>query len=378
MNGYKRLVALAAGGTAGHVFPAVALGKELKARGHLVALVTDERGGAIRGVEDLDVHLIRAGGLAGKSVFRRVIGVLELGFGTLQARGLLRRLRPDCVVGFGGYASVPTMMAASYGGYRTAIHEQNAVLGRANRLLAGRADRIALSFSKSRALPTGADAKTVHTGMPVRPEIAALNEGVADHDHSAAICVMVIGGSQGATVLSEIVPAAVEALPVEARARLQIVQQCRAEDIERVRSVYASINVKAELATFFEDMPARLAAADLMISRSGASSVAEILAAGRPSILVPYPHAIDDHQSANAHAVAEVGAGWLMDQSIFTPERVADRLASLLDNPTLLDAAATAAKKAGRGDAAIRLADMVESILPGDNISNQVDKDTSQ
>jgi len=360
----KRLVALAAGGTAGHVFPAVALAQELIARGHGVALVTDERGAAFKGLDAVDVHRISAGGLAGKSFVRRVVGAMELGVGTLQARSLLRRLRPDAVIGFGGYASVPTMMAATMGRYRTAIHEQNAVLGRANRLLASRVGCIALSFANSKALPEGTT-RTVHTGMPVRPEIAALNDRVEDHDHSASICVTVIGGSQGATVLSDVVPAAIARLPEEARARLRVVQQCRPEDLDRVREAYADTGVDADLASFFGDMPQRLAAADLMISRSGASSVAEILAAGRPSILVPYPYAIDDHQAANAHAIAEIGGGWLMDQSIFTPERLAERLKALLENPKLLDAAAVSAKRAGRADAASRLADMVEELIGG-------------
>ncbi|MEQ8666382.1 MAG: undecaprenyldiphospho-muramoylpentapeptide beta-N-acetylglucosaminyltransferase [Rhodospirillales bacterium] len=361
-----RLIALAAGGTAGHVFPAVALARELEARGYRLALVTDRRGGAISGLDNIDVHHVSAGGLAGKSLMRRAASVAELGFGVLQARGILKRLRPDAVIGFGGYASVPPMIAASLLKTRTAIHEQNAVLGRANRLLAGSVDRIALSFENSRELPEGVIGKTVHTGMPVRPEIAALGAMLRRSSEDGRVSILVTGGSQGASILSEVVPAAVAALDAADQSRLRIVQQCRSEDLEAVRSTYVRLAADVQLASFFDDMPDRIAEADLMICRSGASSVAEALAAGRPAILVPYPYAIDDHQSANAHAVAEAGAGWLMDQSIFTADRLAERLRAFLTTPRLIETAANAARRAGRADAAARLANMVEDLVNGD------------
>ena len=360
------LIALAAGGTAGHVFPAVALAGELEARGHRLALLTDRRGGAIKGLDDIEVHHVSAGGLAGKSLLRRAASVAELGIGVLQARGILKRLRPDVVVGFGGYASVPPMIAATLSKTRTAIHEQNAVLGRANRLLAGRVDRVALSFDKLRELPEAVAGKTVHTGMPVRPEIAAVGTSLRTPAEDGRLSILVTGGSQGANVLSEVVPAAVASLDTALQSRLRIVQQCRPEDLEAVRAAYAALHADTELATFFDDMPNRISAADLMICRAGASSVAEALAAGRPTILVPYPHAIDDHQSANAHAVAEVGAGWLMDQSIFTPDRLAERLRAFIDTPHLVETAAVAARRAGRADAAARLANMVENLMNGE------------
>lgn len=360
------LIALAAGGTAGHVYPAVALARVLEARGHNLTLITDKRGGDIKGLDTIDVHRVSAGGLAGKSLIKRAAGVAELGMGVFQARALLKRLRPDAVVGFGGYASVPTMVAATIVGTPSAIHEQNAILGRANRLLSSRVDKIALSFEKSRSLPEGVGAKTVYTGMPVRPEIADIGMTAATWKGNGPLTILVTGGSQGANILSEVVPASIEALDSDQRARLRVIQQCRAEDLDSVRAKYRALSVEAELATFFSDMPERVKVADLMICRSGASSVAEALAAGKPTILVPYPHAIDDHQAANAHAVAEVGAGWLMDQSIFTPDRLAERLGSLLQNPRLIETAAHAARRVGRADAASRLADMVEGLINGD------------
>lgn len=360
------LVVLAAGGTGGHMFPAEALAAELAGRGCRLALITDRRGDAWKGgLEGIETHRIRAGGLAGKSFAARLQSGPELAIGTWQARGLLKRLNPRCVVGFGGYASVPTVLAASFGDYHTAIHEQNAVLGRANRLLASRVDCIATSFEKSEGLPAQAAGRVRYTGMPVRPAFAA----VQDTPYPAltpdgTISLLVIGGSQGAHVLSEIVPKALDALEEGLRTRLQVTQQCRPEDLEQVRQTYQSLGIDADLGTFFDDVPERMSAAHLYIGRSGASSVAEVLTAGRPAILVPYPHAIDDHQTRNAHAVDEAGAGWLMPEPSFTAPGLAARLDSLFGLPAILEKAAAAAKESAAKDAAGQLADMVCTLLP--------------
>jgi len=369
MSTPSNLIALAAGGTGGHVFPASALACEMTTRGWQVVFITDRRGGAVSNMENIQTYRVRAGGVAGKSLLGRLRSIPELAIGTLQARRLLKRLSPDVVVGFGGYASVPTMMAATWGTCHTAIHEQNAVLGRANRLFARKVDKIAMSYAICRAVPPEASSKIVQTGMPVRSDIIAMRDSAYPQlDGGAAINLMVIGGSQGARVFSDVVPHAIAGLPDALRRRIRVVQQCRKEDLSCVRDAYGAMNVAAELADFFSDMPDRLAAAHLVISRSGASSVAEILAVGRPSILVPYPHAVDDHQSANAHAVAEVGAGWMMDQSIFTSENLTERLSELLGAEGLLTRAALHARRAGFADAAHRLADMVEMlVLPNGN-----------
>ncbi len=359
-------VVLAAGGTGGHVFPAQALGSELTSRGLKVALVTDERGGVhgqLPGISE--VHLIRAGGLAGKGVAARIRSALALTVGLVQARSLLKRLRPEAVVGFGGYASVPTMLAAGFGGFRAALHEQNAILGRANRLLASRVMRIATSFEGTRGLPSGGESKVLHTGMPVRPAIAEMRgRDYPKLQADGPVHLVVLGGSQGAQVFSQIIPAAVTALPEALRGRLRITQQCRPEDLDAVRAVYAAAGINAELSSFFDDVPERIAGAHLVIARSGASTVAELLAVGRPAILVPYPHAIDDHQAFNAHAVADAGAGWLMPQEAFTAEALAERMLSLIGMPATLVTAAAAARANGRADAAVRLADMVGDMLP--------------
>ncbi|MBO6521298.1 MAG: undecaprenyldiphospho-muramoylpentapeptide beta-N-acetylglucosaminyltransferase [Rhodospirillales bacterium] len=365
----KRLIVLAAGGTGGHVFPAEALARELMQRGHRLALVTDRRGDAYGGaLGEIDTHRIRAGGIAGKGPLAKVRSVAELGLGTLQARALLKDLKPSAVVGFGGYASIPTMMAAGFAGISTVLHEQNAILGRANRLLAGRARAIAVSFPESLGIPANAESKVTHTGMPVRTNILEVRDTpYPTFTDDKPFNVLVLGGSQGAHVLSEVIPEAMGRLAEKTRKRLSITQQCRPEDLENVRGTYKRLGIDAELASFFDDVPARLATSHLVISRSGASTVAELLAVGRPALLVPYRYAIDDHQSLNAHAVDEVGAGWLIPEVDFTAESLASRLESMFGMPMILEKAAEAARKAGRPDATERLATLVEAMLDGEN-----------
>lgn len=352
-----RLIVLTAGGTGGHVFPAEALAGELARRGFRLALITDRRGHAYRGaLADIPTHRIRAGGIAGRGILSKAWSLFEIVIGLVQARALLRRMRPAAVVGFGGYASAPAMLAATRLGIPTAVHEQNAVLGRANRLLARSVSRIATSFAETRHA-----GRAVLTGMPVRPPVAAL--ACAPYPaFDGAIRLVVIGGSQGARVLSEVVPAALARLPEDLRRRIEVSQQCRPEDLEAVRAAYAGTGIAATLESFFGDIPERLAKAHLAIARSGSSTVAELQVIGRPAILVPYPFATDDHQTANAQAVAAAGGGWLVPQPEFTAETLAARLAALLDSPESLAEAAAHARAAGMPDAAARLADLVEAI----------------
>ncbi len=366
MNGDRSpLIILAAGGTGGHMFPADALAAVLKDKGCRLMLVTDRRGGELGGaLGDMETHRIMAGGIAGKSFFRRMLSAIKLGIGTFQGRKLLKWTKPDAVIGFGGYASVPTMWGSSLGGYKTALHEQNAVLGRANRILAPYVGRIALSFEEVSGLPEGTDERVCQTGMPVRPSVIALRETPypALRD-GGPFNLFIFGGSQGASVFSDVVPEAVRLLDGSVTSRLSIVQQCRAEDMDRVEAAYGEINVKAELSPFFTDLPERLAAAHLVIGRAGASTIAELTCIGRPAILVPYAHAADDHQSFNAHALDEAGGGWLMPEDAFTPESLSARLAELVAIPATLEKAACAARAAGRPDAAERLAEMVLGLL---------------
>jgi UDP-N-acetylglucosamine--N-acetylmuramyl-(pentapeptide) pyrophosphoryl-undecaprenol N-acetylglucosamine transferase len=262
-------------------------------------------------------------------------------------------------------------------GIPTALHEQNAVLGRVNRLIAGRVTAIATSFDHVTHLPEGAAARVTVTGNPVRAGVLAVRHDAYEALANGKLRLLVTGGSQGAQIFSRVVPAAVAALPADQRARLEIVQQCRPEDIDAARAIYRDAGVAAELATFFEDLPTRLASAGLVICRAGASTVAELTAVGRPAILVPYPHAMDDHQSANAAALTDAGGGWLMRQPEFTAEALTARLGDLLADPAPLGRAAVAALALGRPDAAERLANLVMLLAPARGAMHRVASSTT-
>ena len=362
MSGPPKIrVVLAAGGTGGHVFPAEALAAEMLRRGVHLMLFTDRRGGAYGGVlGEVEMRFVRCGGLAGRNIVARLRGGAELALGFFQARSLLKHTAPSAVVGFGGYPSVPTVLAAAMTGYPTLIHEQNAILGRANRLLAARVAKVATVFDQVGGLPAGGAGKVLRTGMPVRPAFSAMRgQAYSLVDGNGPLRLLILGGSQGARVFSDVIPAAVERLAKELRDRLVISQQCRPEDLDRVRAAYDSMGATAELKAFFDDVPERLAAAHLVIARSGASTVGELTTVGRPALLVPYPHAIDDHQTANARALDAAGAAWLVPQGTFDADTLAGRLESLLADPAALKTAADKAHAAGAADAAERLADAV-------------------
>jgi UDP-N-acetylglucosamine--N-acetylmuramyl-(pentapeptide) pyrophosphoryl-undecaprenol N-acetylglucosamine transferase len=352
------LAVLAAGGTGGHMFPAEALAKALVARGVRVALVTDGRGQAFGdALPEVAVYRVRASRLP-RGALDRVRAVFAMALGFIDAWRLLRRLNPAAVVGFGGYPSIPTIAAAIARKIPIILHEQNALLGRANRRLAGRARVIATSFDAVAGLPR--HARTVMTGNPVRPGILAIRDlPYAAPKEDAGLSILVTGGSQGARIFSEIVPQALGLLSKPLRARLRIAQQCRPEDIAAARTAFEQAGVAAELATFFSDMPKSLADAHLVIARSGASTVAELGVAGRPAILVPYPFATDDHQTANAEAFVRGGGGWVISQRILTPQFLAERISALLSRPDTLARAADAARREGRPDAAERFATLV-------------------
>jgi UDP-N-acetylglucosamine--N-acetylmuramyl-(pentapeptide) pyrophosphoryl-undecaprenol N-acetylglucosamine transferase len=359
-------IVLAAGGTGGHLFPAEALAGALLGRGFNVDLITDERGNGFAGrLASVPVHRIASGGLAGKGISTRARNSLRLMLGVMQSRSLLKRLRPAVAVGFGGYPSVPPILAAQWSHIRTVLHEQNAVAGRANRLLMKRASRVALSFEAVRHTEHLPAAAKVVTGNPVRAAIAAIGtRPYPKPDCENEIHLLVFGGSQGARVFGKVVPAAIALLPEALRSRLKLVQQVRAEDMESVAEAYRALGFIAELKPFFTDMPERFQWAHLVMSRSGASSVAELAAAGRPGLMIPLPNAIDDHQRANAASLADVGAGWLLEEDAMTPDTLAARLWAILNDPSGLAHAAERAHAAARSDAAERLADVVVALIP--------------
>lgn len=361
-NDRKLTIVLAAGGTGGHIFPAQALGEELVARGHKAILVTDERREQYKFAEDnnIDVHVVGI-----KSPARgKLKAILSILTSTTQAVKLLKRIKPNVVVGFGGYPSLPTVLAAYLLKIRIVIHEQNSVMGRVNRRLASVADRVATSFEKVSHVEEKDRKKIVLTGNPVRPNIRALRDipysALEKDEH---LHILVTGGSQGASVFSEVVPAAIVSLPDEIKSRIRIDQQCRKEDIENVRKLYSDAGVNADLATFFNDIPARLASAHLLICRSGASTVAEMTVAGRPAVFVPYIHATDDHQTSNANALVEKNAAFLMSQKIIRADLISEYIKDFLQRPDVLSTIAINAFELGIPDADKRLADVVCDIV---------------
>lgn len=365
LTAYPRQFVLAAGGTGGHMVPAHALAGELIARGHHVALVTDERGAKIPALFDkVQTHILPAGRLTGGPAgwWRAGRAILE---GRTMARELYASFRPAAVIGFGGYPALPALLAAIKDDIPTAVHEQNAVLGRVNRLLARSVDAIATSYPDIAKLKNRHLDKAHLVGNPVREDVIALRDRpFPELDGEGVFRLLVTGGSQGASILSQVVPEGLGLLPLHFRRRLQVTQQCRAEDIEQVRDRYAMLGIPADLATYLPDLPARLGWAHLVIARAGASTIAELTCAGRPAILLPLPSATDDHQTANAREMAAAGGARMIAQKHFTPVELARQMQKLALEPGALANAAARAKSCGRPDATRDLADLVERLGP--------------
>jgi UDP-N-acetylglucosamine--N-acetylmuramyl-(pentapeptide) pyrophosphoryl-undecaprenol N-acetylglucosamine transferase len=360
-GGDAPLILLAAGGTGGHLFPAEALAEALIGRGVAVELATDERAERYGGqFPAREIHIVPSATLRGRGLVAFVRTGAVLGFGLLRAFALLGRIKPAAVVGFGGYPTLPPVLAATLRRIPTIIHEQNAVMGRANKLLAPRVSKIALSFAGVLDQTPALAAKAIRTGNPVRPAVgAAAATPYPALQADGLFRLLIFGGSQGARVMSEIAPAAIERLDPALRMRLLLAQQARSEDLRPVRESYTRLNISAEVAPFFPDLPARIAAAHLVVARSGASTVAELAAIGRPAILVPLPHALDQDQHANAGVLECAGGALRLRQDDFTPGRLASEIARLAAEPQRLADMATAARSAGAIDAAERLADLV-------------------
>jgi len=357
---------LAAGGTGGHMVPAHALAAELKSRGHGVMLITDERGARYPGLfGNVPVHILPAGRLGGGPLgWLKALRSVVAGRG--EAKGLYRNHTPNAVVGFGGYPAFPSLLAASSMGIPSLLHEQNAVLGRVNRFLAGDAAAIATAYDQVERLKPRYKGKTVTVGNPVREAVARLGEmPFPPFDEVAPLKILITGGSQGATILGQVVPEGLGLLTPSLRRRLQVIQQCRADDIERVRKRYAELGIPAELMTYIEDMPDKLAEAHLVIGRAGASTIAELTAAGRPAILIPFPSATDDHQTANAREMTKAGGARTIPQTQFTPEVLARQIEAMAADPQALANAAARSLSVGRPHAARDLADLVERIGNG-------------
>lgn len=362
MSGPSRHYVLAAGGTGGHLIPAFALAVELERRGHHVALITDERGARLPGKPaSLVTHILPAGRL-GRNPLHWPKGIGAILEGRRMAMRLFESFQPSAVVGFGGYPAFPALWAATSAGVPSVIHEQNAVLGRVNRFLAGRVDAIATSYREVARLKPKHRCKVDLVGNPVRAEVLALREQpFPAFSQDGLLRVLVTGGSQGASILSSVVPDGLAMLPPALRSRLQVTQQCRSEDIEAVRSRYSSHDIPAELGTYFEDMDRRLADAHLFIGRAGASTIAELTAVGRPAILIPLPIATDDHQAFNTAEICQAGGARMIRQDKFTSAELAKQIQAIAMNPETLANAAHGAWSCGYPNAAGALADLVES-----------------
>ena len=361
-----RCILVCAGGTGGHLFPAQALAVALGARGFPVELATDDR--ALKYGADFParaIHAIPSATPTGAGLVSKFGAALVLTRGVALAYARLRAIAPRVVIGFGGYPTVPPLLAASLLGLPTLLHEQNAVMGRANRFLAGRVRLVATGFPELKGAPAAVLAKARYTGNPVRPAVLAAARLPYPDFADGRLRVLVTGGSQGARVMADVAPAALALLAPAERARLVWTQQARGEDQARVAAACAALGFPAEIAEFFPDLPARIAAAHLTIGRAGASTVSELAVIGRPSILVPFPHALDQDQAANAAVLAAEGAAQVIRQPDFTPERLAEILRGALADPAALTLAAQAAKAAGVADAADRLAALVAEIAGG-------------
>lgn len=342
-------VVLTAGGTGGHIFPAEAVAIALKQHGATVSIVSDARFAKYGGhLNDFETHILPSSALSG-NVFKKAKGVLSLLRGYKKARALLKEKQPDVVIGFGGYPSLTTMLAATHLGCKTLIHEQNSVLGKTNRMLAKKVTAIATSFDEVKYLTPSMQQKTTFTGNPVRAPICALaEEAYIPPSKDDIMNVLVIGGSQGASVFSDVVPKAIKLLPKKCQKNIHISQQCRPAETEATAEAYINMHVDADIHTFFTDMPARLKAAHIVVARAGASTVTELAVAGRPSVLIPYPYATDDHQNINAHMLEKAGAAWVMEQNVFTPQALADLFETCLNNPENLQKASAAAKNVAK------------------------------
>jgi UDP-N-acetylglucosamine--N-acetylmuramyl-(pentapeptide) pyrophosphoryl-undecaprenol N-acetylglucosamine transferase len=361
-------ILLAAGGTGGHLFPAEALAHELIARGWTIHLATDDRAERFAGdFPAAEVHAIASATLGSRNPVALARSFWTIWRGVRQASKLIRAIRPQAVVGFGGYPTLPPLYAATRRKVPTLVHEQNAVMGRANKALASRVNAVAGGFLD----PEKGDvrSKIVVTGNPVRPAvIEAAKTPYEPSIDGEPFRLLVFGGSQGAQFFSDAVPAAIALLPEAQRRRLNVTQQARSDDEARVKSAYATLGVAAQVSPFFTDMAARMAAAHLVVSRSGASTVSEIAVIGRPALLVPYPHALDHDQAANAAALAAAGGGEVHPQPSLSPQRLAELIGGLMVEPEKLARMAGTAKSAGRPNAARLLADLTEAIASGKTV----------
>lgn len=356
-------ILLAAGGTGGHVFPAVAVAEQLEARGLKAVFITDTRGKPMI-ANEFSANRILAASPYGKTKGERIKGLMKLAIGAVQTLAIMTFYRPKLVIGFGGYPAVAPVLVGKMLGRKTMLHEQNAFFGRANHFLARHVSKIALSWQNTNNISENMEQKAVVMGMPVRKAFREI--GVSDYlppKDNGDIHILIVGGSLGATIFGDTVPEALSRLPEGLRRRLKITHQVRENQIETAAAHYERAGITANIAPFIHDMPQEMAKAQLVVCRSGASSVAELAASGRPSILVPFPDAMDDHQTANAKAMADIGGGWIIPEEEMSAGSLAGRISTLITSPEKLTAAAAAASKLHKGHAASQIADEICALI---------------
>ena len=356
-------IVLTTGGSGGHIFPAQSVAAELVKKGYNVVFITDKRGNAFQNLPEVTTYRLVAESVTGRSIFGKIVALGKLWLGAGQAMKLLVQLKPALVIGFGGYASLPAVMSAQMLRIPVILHEQNAILGRANRIAAGKVRLIATSFPHVDRIPK--NIPTIHVGQPVRaPILAKQNTPMPSGD---TFNVLVFGGSQGAHFFSERIPEAIVKLPAEYRAKIQLTQQARPEDEEQVKKSYAQAGLKSlTIAPFFQNMPDLLSAAHLVIGRGGAGTLSEVMVVGRPAIIVPLPSAADNHQAANAKELEYAGGGWVLEQKDFSVDQLADKIKSFMDDPDVLTQAAQKAHTLAIVNAAERMAELVDDLVKGE------------
>jgi UDP-N-acetylglucosamine--N-acetylmuramyl-(pentapeptide) pyrophosphoryl-undecaprenol N-acetylglucosamine transferase len=356
-------ILLAAGGTGGHVFPAVAVAEQLKNMGMTPVFITDRRGKPIMPKLFRSVSIMAASPY-GANRIEKIKGLTELAIGALQTLCLMLFYRPKMVIGFGGYPAVAPILVGKVLNRKTMLHEQNAYFGRANHFLANHVDKIALSWTQTHNIADQLKAKCIIVGMPVREAFHKIgNDGYKAPTATGQINILIVGGSLGAEIFGKTVPEALSRLPLELRSRLKVTHQVRANQIDTVRSRYKDVGIAANLATFIDDVAGEMGKAHLVVCRSGASSVAELVASGRPSILVPFPEAMDDHQTANAKAIVDINGGWLIPEKDMSAGSLAGKISTLTAAPEKLAAAAAAVKTLHHGHAASMIAKEICTLI---------------
>ena len=358
----QRTIVLTTGGTGGHVFPAQSVATELLKRGHTVIFITDNRGNAFQNMPEVKTYHLMAESVTGRSFVGKLIAAFKLWLGSAQAMLLLHKLKPDLVVGFGGYASIPTVISAELLRIPVVLHEQNAILGRANRFVAKNAKMVATSFPSVQRIPS--NTPSVHVGQPVRPAI--LEKDNTPLPQTEYFNLLIFGGSQGARFFSRQLPIALMKLPPEIRAKIVLTQQARPEDDADLRATYADANFhQMTIQPFFNNMPDLLANANLVIGRGGAGTLTEVMVVGRPAIIVPLPTAADNHQYANATVLEKAEGAWVVQEKDFDADQFATQLSNLIQKPEVLQNAAQKAHSLAIVNAAVRMADLIEDLIKG-------------